>query len=52
LQQKGAIEKLDEFDNADYAQIFKLHDFLVDFTLTNEGILELKLQDWKQGPSA
>jgi len=36
-----AISELDEFDNADHAQIYQLNDFLVDFRLGDEGDLEL-----------
>ena len=36
-----AIIQLDEFDNAEYAEISRLNEFLVDFRLDNEGHLEL-----------
>ena len=36
-----AIIQLDEFDNADYAEISRLSEFLVDFRLDDEGRLEL-----------
>ena len=36
-----AIEKLDEFGNADHADLFQLPDFMVDFTLKDGGSLEL-----------
>ncbi len=31
------IEKLDEFGNADHADLFQLRDFMVDFTLKDDG---------------
>lgn len=36
-----AIIQLDEFDNAEYAEILRLNEFLVDFRLNDEGRLEL-----------
>ncbi len=36
-----AIIQLDEFDNAEYAEISRLNEFLVDFALNDEGRLEL-----------
>jgi hypothetical protein len=36
-----AILKLDEFASPDDGEIFKLDEFLVDFTLTDDGSLEL-----------
>ena len=36
-----AIEKLDEFGNADHADLFQLPDFMIDFTLKDDGSLEL-----------
>ena len=36
-----AIEKLDEFGNADHSDIFQIREFLVDFRLSDEGTLEL-----------
>lgn len=35
------IEKLDEFGNADHADLFQLRDFMVDFTLKDDGGLRL-----------
>ena len=37
----AAIIQLDEFDNAEYAEISRLNEFLVDFRLDDEGRLEL-----------
>ena len=36
-----AIIQLDEFDNAEYSEISRLNEFLVDFALNDEGRLEL-----------
>ena len=36
-----AIIQLDEFENAEYSEISRLNEFLVDFRLNNEGRLEL-----------
>ena len=36
-----AIIQLDEFENAEYAEISRLNEFLVDFALNDEGRLEL-----------
>lgn len=36
-----AIYELDEFDNADHAQISQLKEFLVDFRLSDQGDLQL-----------
>ena len=36
-----AIEKIDELGNADDADLFRLTDFLVDFTVQDDGRLEL-----------
>ena len=36
-----AIEKLDEFGNADHADLFQLTDLLIDFSLKDDGCLEL-----------
>ncbi len=35
--------KLDEFDNADHADLFRLREFLIDLKLTDNGILELNM---------
>ncbi len=35
------IAKLDEFGNADHADLFQLRDFMVDFTLKDDGGLQL-----------
>ena len=37
----AAIVQLDEFDNAEYAEISRLNEFLADFQLNEEGRLEL-----------
>ncbi len=37
----NAIIQLDEFENAEYAEISRLNEFLVDFALNDEGRLEL-----------
>ena len=36
-----AIIQLDEFENAEYSEISRLNEFLVDFSLNDEGRLEL-----------
>ena len=36
-----AIIRLDEFDNAECAEISRLHEFLIDFRLNDEGRLEM-----------
>ena len=39
---EDAIIKLDEWDNAEVAELRQIHTFMVDFKLTDDGDLELQ----------
>ena len=41
LNKTDAIIQLDEFESAEYSEISRLNEFLVDFSLNDEGRLEL-----------